>query len=363
MIAQGNAVTVRTERKEGTMGRRIRLSGIAGFALVATAALVVVAGGAASANKVTQVGFASPEKPTDYGWNQQGFIGAKKAAALNGATVIDADGRGLRRTQPRRSGVSRSGSRLDHRARVAATTPPRRRSRSELKVPVIVWDAKPERWSRRGSSRTCVTRGAGGRVPRRCARGACSRRRATLGIVVSASDDELVQAGGRLLPGCPLRQQGRQVQVRPDRPGRRTPTPPAASASRSRSSPPALTSSSAWATARRFGMMQAVETAKAPAGARRSGSSTSSATRRKIDKKGVLLSSELWDFAPIYNAGHQGRQRRDVRHGRTSSTPRTASRCSRRTRRRPRPGRRSPPRRRRSPTVRSRSSRRPPSPR
>ncbi len=49
-----------------------------------------------------------------------------------------------------------------------------------------------------------------------------------------------------------------------------------------------------------FGMLQAVETAKAPPGARRSGSSTSSATRRKIDKKGVLLSSELWDFAPIY---------------------------------------------------------------
>ena len=35
--------------------------------------------------------------------------------------------------------------------------------------------------------------------------------------------------------------------------------------------------------------------------------------KRKIDKKGVLLSSELWDFAPIYTR-HQRRERRDVRH-------------------------------------------------
>ena len=66
------------------MGRRMRVSGLAGFLLIAVAALVVVAGGAASAQKVAEVGFASPEKPTDYGWNQQGYVGAKKAAAVKG---------------------------------------------------------------------------------------------------------------------------------------------------------------------------------------------------------------------------------------------------------------------------------------
>ena len=49
-----------------------------------------------------------------------------------------------------------------------------------------------------------------------------------------------------------------------------------------------------------FGMMQAVETAKAPAGAKKVWFIDVIGDKRKIDKKGVLLSSELWDFAPIY---------------------------------------------------------------
>jgi basic membrane lipoprotein Med (substrate-binding protein (PBP1-ABC) superfamily) len=47
-------------------------------------------------------------------------------------------------------------------------------------------------------------------------------------------------------------------------------------------------------------MLQAVETAKAPAGATKVWFIDVIGDKRKIDKKGVLLSSELWDFAPIY---------------------------------------------------------------
>jgi simple sugar transport system substrate-binding protein len=47
-----------------------------------------------------------------------------------------------------------------------------------------------------------------------------------------------------------------------------------------------------------FGMMQAVETAKK--GTKKVWFIDVIGDKRKIDKKGVLLSSELWDFSPIY---------------------------------------------------------------
>jgi len=67
----------------------MRLTG-ARVVLVATAVALVAAGaalasGALQAGKVTKVGFASPAKASDYGWNQQGYNGAKAAASANGA--------------------------------------------------------------------------------------------------------------------------------------------------------------------------------------------------------------------------------------------------------------------------------------
>ena len=59
--------------------------------VAAVAAAGVVAAGSAyaavtlRAAKVTTVGFASPAKASDYGWNQQGFNGAKAAARATGA--------------------------------------------------------------------------------------------------------------------------------------------------------------------------------------------------------------------------------------------------------------------------------------
>jgi simple sugar transport system substrate-binding protein len=49
-----------------------------------------------------------------------------------------------------------------------------------------------------------------------------------------------------------------------------------------------------------FGMLQAVETAKPPAGASKVYFIDVIGDKTKVDKKGVLLSSELWDFTPIY---------------------------------------------------------------
>jgi len=62
----------------------------AGLALVAAVALVAAAtaygAGAHAQAKVTKVGFASPAKASDYGWNEQGYNGAKAAAAATSAS-------------------------------------------------------------------------------------------------------------------------------------------------------------------------------------------------------------------------------------------------------------------------------------
>src|SRR5437588_11418081 len=62
-----------------------------GARIAAVAAVGILAGGAAYAgaalqsSKVTKVGFASPAKASDYGWNQQGYNAAKAAASSSGA--------------------------------------------------------------------------------------------------------------------------------------------------------------------------------------------------------------------------------------------------------------------------------------
>jgi simple sugar transport system substrate-binding protein len=57
---------------------------VAAVALLAAGATVAL--GAQKAAKVTKVGFASPAKASDYGWNQQGYNGARAAAAAGGAS-------------------------------------------------------------------------------------------------------------------------------------------------------------------------------------------------------------------------------------------------------------------------------------
>ncbi len=56
-------------------------------AVALAAAGAALASGALQAGKVTKVGFASPAKASDYGWNQQGYNGAKAAATANGAKL------------------------------------------------------------------------------------------------------------------------------------------------------------------------------------------------------------------------------------------------------------------------------------
>jgi simple sugar transport system substrate-binding protein len=273
------------------------VSGIAGFALVATAALVVVAGGGASVTKVTQVGFVSPEKPTDYGWNQQGFIGAKKAAALNGAKVIDATGAGyddptetLRRLAQRGAGLI-----IAHASGYNTAAPA---VADELDVPVIVWDAKAS-VVKKGLVSNAVTRAQEGAYLAGVL-AALQSKTGTLGIVVSASDANWFKQAGGYCQGA--RSINKGVKFRYGRIGQAS---YADAAGGKRITSQVIASGAdvvfGMGDGSSFGMMQAVETAKAPSGAKKVWFIDVIGDKRKIDKKGVLLSSELWDFEPIYN--------------------------------------------------------------
>ena len=55
--------------------------------VVITAAITAYSASAASKTNVTKVGFASPAKASDYGWNAQGYSAAKAAAAASGASL------------------------------------------------------------------------------------------------------------------------------------------------------------------------------------------------------------------------------------------------------------------------------------
>jgi basic membrane protein A len=276
---------------------RVRVSGVAGFLLVAVAALVVVAGGAASAQqKVTSVGFAAPEKPTDYGWNQQGFAGANKAARATGAKVLDATGSGYDNVEPNLRRLAQQGADLiiAHASGYNAAGPA---IAQEFDVPVVVWDAK----------RSAVKKGLVSNVLTNAQEGAYlagvlaaqMTKTGTLGIVVSASDENWFKQSGGYVQGA--RSINKSVKFKYGRIGQAS---YADAAGGKRITQTVIAAGAdvvfGMGDGSSFGMLQAVETAKAPAGATKVWFIDVIGDKRKIDKKGVLLSSELWDFAPIY---------------------------------------------------------------
>jgi basic membrane protein A len=279
------------------MGRRVRVSGVAGFLLVAVAALVVVAGGVASAQqKVTSVGFAAPEKPTDYGWNQQGFLGAKKAAKATGAKVLDATGSGYDNVEPNLRRLAQQGADLiiAHASGYNSAGPA---IATEFKVPVVVWDAKAGT-VKKGLVSNVLTRAQEGAYLAGVLAAQMSKT-GTLGIVVSASDENWFKQAGGYVQGA--RSINQNVKFKYGRIGQAS---YADAAGGKRITQTVIAAGAdvvfGMGDGSSFGMLQAVETAKAPAGATKVWFIDVIGDKRKIDKKGVLLSSELWDFAPIY---------------------------------------------------------------
>ncbi len=276
------------------MARRLKVGALTGFLLVVVAALVVVTGGAAQATKVKKVGFASPEKPNDYGWNQQGYLGAKAAAKATGAAVTASTGIGYENVEPVLRRLAQRGADLiiAHASGYNTIAP---KVAQEFKVPVVVWDAKGGKPGLVSNVITAAQQGAylAGLLAAKVT------KTGTLGIVVSASDENWYKQAGGFVQGA--RSVNKNLKFRYARIGQASYADAAGGKRITRQ----VISAGAdivfgMGDGASFGMLQAVQTAKPPAGASKVYFIDVIGDKSKIDKKGVLLSSELWNFTPIY---------------------------------------------------------------
>jgi basic membrane protein A len=275
------------------MGKRLKVGALTGFLLVAVAALVVATGGAAQASKVSQVGFAAPEKPNDYGWNQQGFLGAKKAARATGATVLAATGIGYENVEPNFRRLAQQGADLiiAHASNFNTIAP---KVAQQYKVPTIVWD-NPKAIKKGLVSDVSTAAQQGAYLAGVLA--AQVTKTGTLGIVVSAADPNWYKQSGGFVQGA--RSINPEVKFRYARIGQIS---YADAAGGKRITQQVIGAGAdvvfGMGDGASFGMLQAVQTATKPT--KKVYFIDVIGNKSKIAKNGVLLSSELWDFAPIY---------------------------------------------------------------
>ena len=203
-----------------------------------------------AASDLTTMAVVAPEKANDYGWNQQGVEGAQAAGDSAGLEVLVADGAGYEDITPALQQLADDGAQfIIAQASGYNTAAPEFAQQSG--IPVIIYD-KPGQHDPGARRRHLDLEPAGRAISRASSLHGC-RRRARSGIVDLGRRHELAQAGRRLHRRRPHGQPGHQGARDPDRPGRATPMPQAASASPRASSRAAPTSSSGWATARRSG--------------------------------------------------------------------------------------------------------------
>ena len=160
-------------------------------------------------------------EPAGLRWAQAGgqSTGAKRARC---------DRQRLRQRRAESPSARPAGRRPDHRAGKRLQRGCGPRSRRSSTCPVVVFDAKPSA-TKPGLVADVAHDSQEGALPGRRARGAARRQTGTLGIVISADDDELAQAGRRLRRGRAVGEPGHRVPHGANRPGRRTPTRRAAS--------------------------------------------------------------------------------------------------------------------------------------
>jgi basic membrane protein A and related proteins len=276
------------------MHKGFKLGWLTASLLVVVGALVATTVSAAPAAKVKTVGFAAPEKPNDYGWNQQGYLAAQNAAKATGAKVVAATGIGYENVEPSLRRLAQRGANLiiAHASGYNTVAP---KVAQQFHVPVVVWDAKKATPGLVSNVITAAQQGAylAGVLA------AQVTKTGTLGIVVSASDENWFKQSGGFVQGA--RSINPNMKFRYGRIGQAS---YADAAGGKRITQQVIAAGAdivfGMGDGASFGMLQAVETAKAPAGASKVYFIDVIGNKTKIDKKGVLLSSELWDFTPIY---------------------------------------------------------------
>ncbi len=262
-------------------------------------------GGDAAAKKVTKFAIVTPEKGNDFGWNQQGVEAAKKVAAELGVEVEVADGSGYDNVDPILSQLSQSGSQLviahasGYNASAADVA-------TKTNVPEMSWD-NPDgvQPGLVGDAETASQEGAylAGVLAAKVSKSG------TLGIVTSADDTNWNKMSGGFIAGARSVDPG--VKILYAQIGQ---AGYADSAGGKRVAKTVIAGGAdvviGMGDGSSFGMLQAVEQA---------GGDVKFidviGDKSSLDKKGVLLSSVIWDFAPAIkqaiedvNAGTFGKE-------------------------------------------------------
>jgi simple sugar transport system substrate-binding protein len=265
------------------------------LALVALVALATAVTAGASGTKVTQVGFAAPEKPNDYGWNQQGFLGAKKAATGAGAKVDSLTGIGYDNVEPNLRRLAQRGADLII-AQASGYNTVAPKVAQQFKVPVLVFDnPKAKRAGLVADVETTSQQGAylAGVLA------AQVTKTGKLGIVVSADDTNWYKQSGGFVAGA------RSVNPNVEFVFARIGQADYADAAGGKRVTQTVIAAGVdivfgMGDGSSFGMKEAVESATPPAGADKVYFIDVIGDKTKIDKQGVLLSSVIWDFSRIF---------------------------------------------------------------
>jgi len=246
------------------------------------------ASGGDSGKKVTKFAIASPEKGNDFGWNQQGVAAAKQVAQDLGIEVEVADGSGYDNVDPILSQLAQSAQFvIAHASGYNASAVD---VATKTGVPMMSWD-NPEGLEPGlvGDAETASQEGAylAGVLA------AKASKSGTIGIVTSADDTNWNKMSGGFIAGA--RSVDPNIKILSAQIGQ---AGYADSAGGKRVTKTLIAGGAdviiGMGDGSSFGMLQAVEQANGAKFIDVIGDKTS------VDKKGVLLSSVLWNFEPAF---------------------------------------------------------------
>jgi basic membrane protein A len=274
---------------------QIRLPGARIVGVVA--AIGVLAGGAAYAgtttsSKVTKVGFASPAKASDYGWNQQGYNAAKAAASSVGAQFQSITNIGYDKTDVILRQLIKGGAKFIV-AHASGYDTIATRLAKQYKVPMITYDV-PTNLTKGYVSYITTSSQEGSYLAGILA--AKTTKTHKVGIVISAADDNWYKMSGGFAAGFRSVDKTSKIFFATVSP---TGYDDAAGGKRVANSVIAQGADVLFTMGDNasFGFLQAIETAKVGHKVWMIGDI---GNMTPIDKNHVFLSSVLWDFTGTY---------------------------------------------------------------
>ena len=265
-----------------------------GAAVAAGALVLTMAAPAMAQDGVAEIGYISPEDATDFGWNEQGLVGAQAAADSVGGTVIEAAGSGYGDIAPVLNQMVDDGADFVI-AQASGYNTQAPAWAAETGIPVVVFDA-PDATAPGLVANVSTDAFQGGYLAGVLAANMTSTD--TLGLVLSANDVNWhKQAGGFVAGAKSVNPDIAFEQAQIDEfgygdvdGGNRVTT--------------AVIAAGAdiifgMGNGSSFGMLAAIEN-NVPEGAEQAWFIDVIGDKTSIDEQGVLLSSVLWDFSGAF---------------------------------------------------------------